>query len=175
MFFGEDGNIACRGKLETGDLAVDMRLRRFDTLFAARSSGIVPAGGWAHRELILGSDGSVGPCTVPYVVEFGNDKPSRIEGVIHVPRSPQVDVSGFSVPAGWGNAEAMIESRPLPGRYILRILVRNLSASMLSILVNDRQLVCESGGRAAWDLHGGVPAESGVGPAWVSADGWAVL
>lgn len=175
VFFGADGGIVCEDKLETGDIEVDLRLHRFDTLFAARSSGLIPPEGWAHREIILGSDGSVGPCSVPYVVEFGDDQQDRVRGVIHVPRSPKVEVSGFLVPVEWGEAEAMIESTGLPDRYMLRILVRNLSEKILSIAVTNRRLQCESSGRAKWDLQGGAPTESGVGPVWLSVDGWAVF
>ena len=142
---------------------------------SATQAGTVPANGWAHREIILGSDGSIGPCRVPYAVDYLGSKKHRISGILSIPLAPSHEFTGFDVPPNWGKAEAMIESTGNTSWNILRVLVTNVSDSNLAVAITNRSIGCETASRVQWDLHGGIPMEASVGPAWISSGKWVVF
>lgn len=165
----EDGGTARPG--------LTTRFLRWDGVSRGISRGTVPAHGWAHRSLALGSVGVLPPCRIPYRVRATTQSAANsdpIEGVISVAAAPPV-VGG----RGKGSAlswAAMVErDSTYRDRVMARLLVENGEDSSVRVLVTDRRIECKGKADADWVLHKGALQGQDVGPLDISARSWGVF
>jgi hypothetical protein len=150
--------------------------RRFDDrigISRIMTSGVIAAGGWAHRSYPVGAAGLVPPCVVPYIVGLADG--TELEGVISIPGEEPAwgptEVTENSV-----TAELGVEKDERFGpRVITRLLVRNRQKATALLRIEDRTLVCPTGLSASWALRDSVLPGQDVGPMLVEPGGWATF
>lgn len=165
----DDGN-AAQPSLTT-------RFLRWDGVSRGISRGTVPAHGWAHRSVALGSVGVLPPCRIPFRVRLTTQsraKSDPIEGLITVAAAPPiVEERGKGSALSW---TAMVEKdSTYRDRVVARLLVENGEHSPVRVLVTDRRIECMSQADASWALHKGALQGQDVGPLEIGARSWGVF
>ncbi len=167
--------LTCAGDLSVLDKNYASRFVGWDGVSVNPSSGVIPAKGWSHRSIAIGTGGSLAPCKVPYLLVLqGTNGPEKIEGTVEVSTGEatergnpdELDVA----------LESMVEVDEVhKNRIVVRLLATNNGTHPLHLLVTERSLECAPPGRAAWALHHTVLQGEDVGPFPVLAKSWAVF
>ncbi len=167
---------ACERTLAEVDANFRSRFTGWDGISQNPTSGVIPAQGWTHRSLLLGAEGWLPPCEVPYRVdlEVAGEHIGRLEGTIDAGKAEWVPRG--NVLKGSVDWEAMVETDEIHDRRVVsRLLVRNLGEEPAHLLVTGRHLQCENGERLGWALHHAAVQGEDVGPFALPPGGWAVF
>jgi hypothetical protein len=141
------------------------------------SRGLIPPNGWTHRSILLGEQGMIPPCHVPYRLRIENDSGegiSTIDGEIQVGvQGPPVRGDATGEDVAW---EVMVEQHKLyPDRLVARIAVENRTDHGVVVEIDRRTLTCEGSGGASWAAHHGVVQGEDSGPVQIDAKGVGVF
>ncbi len=171
----KDG-VRCETDLSSLDRSFTWRFSRWSGISPPLSRGVVPANGWAHRALLLGSMGLVPPCEIDYHLTLSKDGERTykvLSGTIAVggrTRPERGSVSPDRI-----DSEAMFERDEIHrDQLVARILLRNKEPHEVELLVTDRRVSCGDNA-LSWALHRGAVQGEDVGPVSIPAAGWAVL
>jgi hypothetical protein len=172
----ERTGLRCHGHPARTDEAFVWRFSRWDSVSRGISRGLMPAGGWSHRSIALGTGGVSPPCEIPYRVMFPSphEGQSEVRGVISVPAMPPSTRDRGPTPVlGWESSVEKDDTRQ--GRLVARLLVTNRSDHPTRLLITNRQLTCVGGTDARLALHDGTLQGQDVGPFEVDSLGWTVF
>ncbi len=167
----------CQDTGTADEAGLTTRFLRWDSLSRGISRGTVPARGWAHRSVALGSVGVLPPCRIPFRVRATTQsgrKSNPIEGLIPVAAAPPViEKRGKGSALSWA---AMVEKdSTYRDRVVARLLVENGEDSTVRVLVTDRRIECKDKADASWVLHKGALQGQDVGPLDIGPRSWGVF
>jgi hypothetical protein len=168
--------VSCAADLESVESDFSSRFTGWSGLSRGVVRGVIPPQGWAHRSFIIGAQGWLPPCEVPYRLDLeeGGELGARSEGTIHVGKPEWVSRGNIgSESFDW---EAMVETDEVHDRRVIsRLLVRNSGEEPAHLLVTARHLQCQNGERLEWALHHAAVQGEDVGPFALPPGGWAVF
>lgn len=167
--------LECDSKISGAVPDLTSRFAHWVGISHGRSRGIVPARGWAHRSILVGAQGGVAPCRVPYLlVTEGSGKRQTLKAAVDVPEvkaTPHPIASTTNL--RW---EAMFErDESHRDRVIARVLVERNGRGPVDVSIRDRRLTCSSDSPISWSLsHGALQGED-VGPISLEDANWGVF